>query len=142
MSQENEAVVRRAFDEIAQGDLAVADEITAASFVRHDLGGTFPDVTGLEGLKRFVTALRFAFPDIQATLEDVISDGDRVVVRFTARATHKGHFQGIAPTGRRVEWAGINIYRVADGKIQETWQLADTLGLMRQLGAVPAADGG
>ena len=142
MSAENEAIVRRAFDEIAQGDLAWADETAAASFVRHDLGGTFPDVIGLESLKRFVTALRFAFPDIQMTLEDVISDGDRVVVRFTVHATHKGHILGIAPTGRRVTWAGINIYRVANGKIQETWQLADTLGLMRQLGAVPAADGG
>jgi predicted ester cyclase len=142
MSQENEAVVRRAFDEIAQGELAVADEIIAAEFVRHDLGGNFPDVTGPEGVKRLIVALRAAFPDIQTTLEDVISDGDRVVVRFTVRATHKGHFQGIAPTGRQVEWAGVNIYRVADGKIRETWQLADSLGLMRQLGAVPAAEGG
>jgi steroid delta-isomerase-like uncharacterized protein len=142
MSAGNEAIVRRAFDEIAQGDLALVDEFTAMDFVRHDLGGNFPDVMGIESLKRFVTALRSAFPDIQMTLEDMISDGDRVVVRFTAHATHKGHILGIAPTGRRVTWAGINIYRVADGKVHETWQLADTLGLMRQLGAVPAADGG
>jgi predicted ester cyclase len=62
------------------------------------------------------------------------------VVRFTARGTHKGPFQGVAPTGKRVEWAGINVYRVADGKIRETWQLADMLGLMRQLGAVTTAE--
>jgi predicted ester cyclase len=57
-----------------------------------------------------------------------------------ARATHKGPFQGVAPAGRRVTWVGINEYRVADGKIRETWQLADTLGLMRQIGAVPKAE--
>ena len=118
----------------------MADEIIASEFVRHDLGGNFPDVAGPEGVKRLIAALRAAFPDIETTFDDVISGGDRVVVRFTTRATHKGPFQGIAPTGRRVEWAGINVYRVADGKIRETWQLADTLGLMRQLGAVPAAD--
>lgn len=140
MSQENEAVVRRAFEEIAQGKLEVADEIIAPEFVRHDLGANFPDVTGPEGVKRLIGALRVAFPDIETTFEDVISGGDRVVVRFTARATHKGPFQGVAPTGRRVEWAGINVYRVAEGKIRETWQLADSLGLMRQLGAVPSED--
>lgn len=140
MSQENEAVVRRAFDEIAQGKLEVADEIIAPEFVRHDLGANFPDVTGPEGVKRLMAALRAAFPDIETTFDDVISDGDRVVVRFTARATHKGLFQSIAPTGRRVEWAGINVYRVVDGKIRETWQLADSLGLMRQIGAVPSED--
>ncbi len=140
MSKENEAIVRRALDEIASGDLARADEITAPDFVRHDLGGVIPDVTGPEGVRRFVAALRFAFPDIQLTLEDMISGGDRVVVRYMARATHKGEFRGIAPTGRRVTWAGINIYRVANGKIQETWQLSDALGLMRQLGVVPAAE--
>ena len=141
MSAENEAIVRRAFDEIAQGELAVADEIIATGFVRHDLGGNFPDVTGPEGVKRLISGLRAAFPDIQTTVEDVISGGDRVVVRFTAQATHEGQFQGIAPTGKRVSWAGINVYRVANGQIQETWQLADTWGLMRQLGAVPETAG-
>jgi predicted ester cyclase len=141
MSAENEAIVRRAFDEIGQGELAVADEIIATGFVRHDLGGNFPDVTGPEGVKRLIAALRAAFPDIQTTVEDVISGGDRVVVRFTAQATHEGQFQRIAPTGKRVSWAGINVYRVANGQIQETWQLADTWGLMRQLGAVPETAG-
>jgi predicted ester cyclase len=140
MSQENEAIVRRAFDEIAQGDLAVADEIITEDFVRHDLGGTMPDAEGPEGVKRLIAGIRVAFPDIETTLDDVMSGGDRVVVRFTARATHKGQFQGIAPTGRRATWAGVNIYRVANGKIQETWQLADSLGMMRQLGVVPAAE--
>ena len=67
----------------------------------------------------------------------MIAEGDKVAVRFTARGTHKGEFLGIPPTGKQVAWAGINIYRVASGKIAETWQLSDGLGLMQQLGVVP-----
>ena len=136
MSEENEAVVRRAFDEVAMGDMTTIDEIIAPEFVRHDLaGGT--EAHGPDGVKRLIAALRSAFPDIQTTVDDVISGGDRVVVRFTARGTQSGPFMGIAPTGREATWTGINIYRVADGQIQETWQLADGLGLLRQLGAAP-----
>ena len=136
MSEENEAVVRRAFDEVAMGDMTAVDEIIAPEFVRHDLaGGT--EAHGPDGVKRLIAALRSAFPDIQTTVDDVISGGDRVVVRFTARGTHRGQFQGIAATCREATWTGINIYRVADGQIQETWQLADGLGLLRQLGAAP-----
>ena len=136
MSEENEAVVRRAFDEVAMGDMTAVDEIIAPEFVRHDLaGGT--EAHGPDGVKRLIAALRSAFPDIQTTVDDVISGGDRVVVRFTARGTHRGQFQGIAATGLEATWTGINIYRVADGQIQETWQLADGLGLLRQLGAAP-----
>jgi len=136
MSEENEAVVRRAFDEVAMGDMTAVDEIIAPEFVRHDLaGGT--EAHGPDGVKRLIAALRSAFPDIQTTVDDVISGGDRVVVRFTARGTQSGPFMGIAPTGREATWTGINIYRVADGQIQETWQLADGLGLLRQLGAAP-----
>ena len=136
MSEENEAVVRRAFDEVAMGDMTTIEEIIAPEFVRHDLaGGT--EAHGPDGVKRLIAALRSAFPDIQTTVDDVISGGDRVVVRFTARGTHRGQFQGIAATGLEATWTGINIYRVADGQIQETWQLADGLGLLRQLGAAP-----
>ena len=136
MSEENEAVVRRAFGEVAMGDMTTIDEIIAPEFVRHDLAGG-PEAHGPDGVKRLIAALRSAFPDIQTTVDDVISGGDRVVVRFTARGTHRGQFQGIAATGLEATWTGINIYRVADGQIQETWQLADGLGLLRQLGAAP-----
>ena len=136
MSEENEAVVRRAFAEVAMGNMTTVDEIIAPEFVRHDLAGG-PETAGPDGVKRLIAALRSAFPDIQTTVDDVISGGDRVVVRFTASGTQRGPFMGIAPTGREATWTGINIYRVADGQIQETWQLADGLGLLRQLGAAP-----
>jgi len=136
MSEENKAVVRRAFDEVAMGDMNAVDEIIAPEFVRHDLAGG-PETAGPEGVKRLITGLRVAFPDLQTTIEDIFSDGEKVVVRFTARGTQSGPFMGIAPTGREATWSGVNIYRVADGKIRETWQLADGLGLLRQLGAAP-----
>ena len=136
MSAENEEVVRRAFDEIAQGNLDVADEIIAPEYVRHDLAGG-PDAHGPDGVKRLIAGLRTAFPDIKTTIEDIFADGEKVVVRFSVRGTHSGPFMGIAPTGREATWRGVNIYRVSGGQIRETWQLADGLGLLRQLGAAP-----
>ena len=136
MSEENETVVRRAFDEVAMGNMTTVDEIIAPEFVRHDLAGG-PETHGPDGVKRLIAGLRTGFPDLRTTIEDIFSDGDRVVVRFTARGTHSGPFMGIAPTGREATWSGVNIYRVSGGRIRETWQLADGLGLLRQLGAVP-----
>ena len=138
MTEEAKAVVRRAFEEVAnEGDMTTVDEIIAPEYVRHDLAGG-PDAAGPEGVKRLITGLRTAFPDLQTTIDDIIADGEKVVVRFTARGTQSGPFQGMAPTGREAAWAGVNIYRVSGGKIRETWQLADGLGLLRQLGAAPA----
>jgi len=137
MSEESEAVVRRAFDEVAnKGDMRTVEEIIAPEFVRHDLAGG-PETHGPDGVKRLIAGLRTAFPDIQTTIDDIFSDGEKVVVRFTARGTHSGPFQGMAPTGREATWCGVNIYRVSGGRIRETWQLADGLGLLRQLGATP-----
>ena len=136
MSEENKAVVRRAFDEVAMGDMATVDEIIAPEFVRHDLAGG-PETHGPEGVKRLIAGLRTGFPDLRTTIEDIFSDGDKVVVRFTTRGTQSGPFMGIAPTGREASWSGVNIYRVSGGRIRETWQLADGLGLLRQLGALP-----
>ena len=110
MSEENKAVVRRAFEEVAnKGDMTTVDEIIAPEYVRHDLAGG-PDAAGPDGVKLLIAGLRTAFPDIQTTVEDVISGGDRVVVRFTARGTHRGQFQGIAATGREATWTGIKSY--------------------------------
>ena len=84
MSEENEAVVRRAFDEVAMGDMTTVDEIIAPEFVRHDLAGG-PEAHGPDGVKRLIAGLRTGFPDLQTTIEDIFSDGEKVVVRFTAQ---------------------------------------------------------
>jgi steroid delta-isomerase-like uncharacterized protein len=138
MSAENKELVRRAFDDATnEGRLDVLDEILAPDFVRHDLGGG-RDMTGPESIKRFIAGQRAAFPDLHVTIEELVAEGDIVVARYSATGTHRGELAGVAPTGNEVRWSGVNVYRIANGKIAETWQLADMLGLMRQIGAIPS----
>jgi predicted ester cyclase len=78
-----------------------------------------------------------AFPDLQVSLADELSSGEKVVTRWTSRGTHQGELMGIAPTGNRVEVTAVGIWRVAEGKIAEAWLVFDALGMMQQLGVVP-----
>lgn len=131
MVSENELVVRRFFIEIWNtGDLAVADELVASEH-QHHLGDEI--LRGPEGVKGAVTWLRAGFPDLTFTMDDVVSDGDRVVVRWTATGTHGGTIFDVPPTGRRVRWTGIDLIRLEDGKLVELWAEADGAGLMEQL---------
>jgi steroid delta-isomerase-like uncharacterized protein len=133
----NKAIVRREVEEIfSRGNLDAADEIYAPDYVGHE-PTTPEDIRGLEGAKQYAAVYREAFPDLQVTVEDQIAEGDRVATRFTARGTHQGELEGIAPTGNRVEITGIVISRVADGKIAEDWTNFDALGMLQQIGAVP-----
>ena len=83
--------------------------------------------------------MQAAFPDLQATIEDMIAEGDTVAARITVRGTHGGEYRGIAPTGRPMVRPGIYIVRIENGRIVETWNNGDELGLMQQLGAIPTA---
>ena len=136
-AEENKAIVRRFWEAIARGDLSVIDEVAAPDIVVHFAGLPEP-VRGLEAWKQLGAAYFAAFPDLQETQEEVLAEGDRVAARVTWRATHRGELMGIAPTGNRVTITGIAIARVTDGKIREIWEVSDALGLMRQLGVVPA----
>jgi predicted ester cyclase len=98
------------------------------------------EIHGRQGIKQFYGMLRAAFPDLHFTIEDQIAAGDRVVTRWTANGTHNGEFQGISPTGKQITIAGIDIDRLANGKVVECWPVADELGLLRQLGAIPAPE--
>ena len=130
-------LVRRAFEEVAnQGKLDVLDEIASPEFVRHDLGGA-PDIAGVERIKRFIAAQRAVFGGLTSTIEDIFGCDDKVVARYSAHGMQAGELMGVAPTGKEVAWNGVNIYRIENGKLAETWQLADMLGVMRQIGAVP-----
>jgi steroid delta-isomerase-like uncharacterized protein len=93
---------------------------------------------GREGVKQYVTLFRTAFPDLRATVDDVIAEGDRVVTRWTSRGTHQGELMGIPASGKRVTFSGITINRVSGGKVVEDRTNFDQLGLMQQLGAIPA----
>jgi steroid delta-isomerase-like uncharacterized protein len=92
---------------------------------------------GVEGEKQTVAMYRTVFPDLRFTMEEVIGEGDRAVVRWTARGTHRGALMGVAPTGKHMVITGISILRVAHGKIAEHRLNWDTLGMLQQLGVVP-----
>ena len=113
----------------------MADQIMTANFVWH--GGSAGELRGLEAFKQMLPQFFNAFPDLRATVDDIFGEEDRVVARFTVHGTHTGNLMGIAATGRQVTWTGINIYRIAGGKIAEEWFNEDTLGMMQQLGAIP-----
>ncbi len=134
LSQQNKTLARRWFEDIfSRGDLDAANEILSADFVDHL---TQEDERGFQELKHYVTEYRSAFPDIQDTVEDVVAEGDKVVVRWTSRGTHQGEFKGVAPTGRHVTFTGMRLFRIAQNKIAESWVNIDERGLQEQLGAV------
>src|SRR5437899_12851450 len=98
-------------------------------------------IQGIEAFRQFTSAFFTAFPDLQTTIEDLMAEGDKVAVRQTWRGTHTGNFQGTPPTGKRVTFTSIEVYRVAGDKLAEEWVELDVFGLLQQLGAIPA-DGG
>ena len=137
--KENKALGRREIEEIFNGtNLDAADEIYAADFVDHDRAFSW-EMHGSEEMKEYVGVFHRAFPDFQVTLEDQVAEGNKVVNRWTVRGTHRGEFQSVAPTGKEVEFTGIHISTInEEGKLQESWENYDALGLMQQLGAIPA----
>jgi steroid delta-isomerase-like uncharacterized protein len=136
MTEDNKALNRRFVEEVInQGNTDAIDELIDPGVVDHAAPPGFP--TGREGAKQFAAMMRSAFPDLHLTIEDMISEGDKVVMRSTWSGTHEGEFMGIPATGRRVTVSAIDISRVADGKMVEHWEQSDALGLMQQLGVVP-----
>jgi steroid delta-isomerase-like uncharacterized protein len=136
VSEENKTLVQRfvekAFD---KGNLDVADEVYASGFVSHESGGSVERDPAY--VKQFVGRYRGAFPNGHATAEDVISEGDRVVYRWTLRGTHRGEHMGIPLTEGQVRIVGITLDRVSGGKIEEEWNTFDKPGMLRQLGVAP-----
>jgi steroid delta-isomerase-like uncharacterized protein len=134
-AEEHTALAHRFHMDIFQGgDLAAADELCATDFAWHVPG--VPQ--GTAGVKQMATMYRTAFPDLRLTHEDTVAAGDKVVIRWTVVGTHQGDFQGIPPSGRRISITGIDIFRVAGGKLTELWSNVDQLGMLQQIGAIPA----
>jgi steroid delta-isomerase-like uncharacterized protein len=132
----NKALIRRFYDEVwARGNLDVADEVFADEYVRHDFRGGEPE-PGPAGQKKIAGDFRAAFPDLRWQVDFLIGEGDMVAGRWTASGTHEGPWAGVAPTGRAMEFSGINVFRFEDGKVVEIWNHRDDLGLMQQLDAL------
>jgi steroid delta-isomerase-like uncharacterized protein len=135
-SEQNKALARRWSEELwRRGDLAVADEIVAHDYVRHDPGDPFP-ARGPADVKRIVTMLRAMLPDLQIEIDAIIGEGDLVVTRYTSVATDTVGYMGHSPTGRTIRATAMQMFRFADGKIVESWAVRDDLGVLRQLGMV------
>ncbi len=135
MSAENKALVRRFYEEVFhQGNVTLVDQLFSPSFARHSPPS--PDVRGPTEVKQFCTALRAAFPDIHYTLEDMVAEGDKVVLRWSAQATQQGKFMSVAPTGQSVTLSGTVTFLIQNGQFHEEWSHWDALGLMQQLGIV------
>ncbi|HYU05956.1 MAG TPA: ester cyclase [Thermoplasmata archaeon] len=134
--EENKATVQMFYDEVLnRGNLDVIDKMTAENYVDHTAPpGMSP---GREGEKQWFALLRAAFPDGQTTIEDIIAEGDKVVVRATMTGTHQGDFMGIPATGKQVTISGIDVTRFHEGQSVEHWGQWDMAALMQQLGVAP-----
>jgi steroid delta-isomerase-like uncharacterized protein len=132
--EERKAFVRRQIDELwNKGNLDFAEEGFTPDFVSHDPSNP-EEIRGPEGFKQNVAQVRAAFPDFHMQIVDQVAEGDKVVTRYLTTCTHKGELAGIPPTGRRVEVAGMGIDYFRGGKIAESWEYYDVLGLMQQMG--------
>lgn len=129
-------VVRALHDVWTTGDVDRAADVYAEDFVAHfPPSGEMPERRGLDGVRRGIQRIKAAFPDWREDVDDMVTEGHRVVTRYTSRGTHRGTFWGIPPSGRRVELPEISIHRIARGKVVEQWCAFDELTRMQQLGA-------
>ncbi len=136
-AEANKAIIRRYRQAHNQNDMATLDEIVAADIISHNGLPGLP--AGREGGKIAHQGSLAAFPDGKTTSDDLIAEGDKVVERFTLVGTHKGDFMGIPASGKQVRVTGMSIFRIANGKIVEHWGENDGIGLMTQLGVLPAS---
>ncbi len=135
MSDANKAIVERFTKELfVNGNDAIVEELVADDFVDHT---PMPDTApGPAGLKEIAAMFRAGFSDLAISTEDLIAEGDKVVMRQVTSGTHTGELMGIAATGKTVSFNEIHIVRIVDGKIVEHWGVEDNLGMMQQLGVV------
>lgn len=134
-TEESKALMRRGYDALNERNWAAFDALCDSDIVFHNASMT---MHGLEAYKQFIAMYFNAFPDGRLTIEDLLAEGDKVVVRHTFRGTHQGTLMGIPPTGKQVTVTGVNIIHFVNGKAIEEWANYDDLGLLQQLGVVPA----
>jgi steroid delta-isomerase-like uncharacterized protein len=134
----NKRLVRRFYHEVyGAWNMALVDEVVSPKFTSHDWPAGSP--TGPGGFRVFYSAIRAALPDARYEVDDVISEGDKVAVRWRLLGTHEGDFRGIAPSGQSIALEGIAIYRVQDGKLMERWVVTDLHGVLEKIRESAAA---
>jgi steroid delta-isomerase-like uncharacterized protein len=136
-AEQNKALFRRMYADVwGKGDLDVVDELVAPDAIIHSAPAGWP--SGSEGVKATVSMYRAAFPDLKLASQFEVAEGDKVASYWTLSGTHRGELMGMPATGKRIETYGVSVVRIVGGKIIEIFGASDQLGLMRQLGAVPA----
>ena len=142
MFEQSKAVTRRLIEELFNtGNQEIADEILAADYADYiDHSPSHPGLPGPENLKRAVGEWRIAFPDTHNVVEDIVAEGDKVAVRWTTYAMHRGEFMGIAATGNRIAVTSFGIFRLPGGKIVESWDTFNVVEMMQQLGIASLPD--
>jgi steroid delta-isomerase-like uncharacterized protein len=133
MSDANKELARRYVEEVFNGNLDAIEDIVHPNFVNHH--GSPPPGPG--PFRERVERLRLAFPDIEYRVLDAISEGDKVALRVEASGTQLGEFRGVPPSGKHAIWAGMEFFRIEDGKVIEHWASHDELGRYQQIGALP-----
>ena len=133
-SEANKTAVRDCFKEASQGNFDALNAIVTPDYVVHP-----EEVHGPDGLAAMVQGYREAFAGLNVTIEHQFTEGDYVATRSTIRGRHDGELMGTPPSGRDVEFTSLTISRCRDGKIEEEWELVDTVSLLQQIGALPAA---
>jgi steroid delta-isomerase-like uncharacterized protein len=138
-SEESKVIVRRFWGVWEEGNIDLVDELLAPDYVNHS-PATPDQPTDPEGIKAVVGMFRGAMPDLRVIIEDMIAEGDKVVVRYTIEGTHERELFGVPPTGERLSIKSISVERVSDGKIREHWRITDSLDMMQQLGVIPVPE--
>ena len=138
-TEENKALMRRFYEVVMnQRNLAAIDEFVATTFVNHSAAQLGLPSGDLQHVKHFLSVVMQSFPDLHYTVEDLVAEGDKVAARLTLSGTQQGAFMGIPPTGKHATISDIEIFRMTGGKAAECWVQVDFLGLLQQLGAIPA----
>lgn len=137
--EQNKAIIRRMTEEFYnQGKIELAEQFFADTYVHHDPAS--PQVRDRDGLKAGLRAFLAGCPDLRITTDALFAEGDTVTKRWTYHATHTGDLSGLPPTGKRITMSGLELFRLADGKIVEAWVSYDNLSLMQQLGVIPTPE--
>lgn len=133
---QGKSIIHRVLDEaFTQGNLAVVDELVAPDSISHHMSWGMP--ANRMGLKQLIAIFRTAFPDLHCTIEDEISQGDKVAAHWMMRGTHKGQFLGNLPTNKPIAVQGLVYARIESEQVIESWIMVDQMGILQQLGLVP-----